>query len=1708
MDEILAAFEMGHLAEFIKNNDDSELLESCWSDIIESNYDRKPDLVKALIEAGIDCDVRNRYNLTPVEQALALKQQELVTAMLSAEASLHTQQQMVYRLVRRRNVELLNLFFEMINAKQADKFKLVSLALEEIHIKDVPMDQEMMEYCVKLQLNVCYSSVDRMPPGDSQRSVSILERIGIILREIDFLLKYDKVDYNVDAEFMLTLDIVSENMFVIDLLWHRQGLSGLGPRKLWDRLQARKFIYCMAMFKLVQMRGCGLEVCVLWIDKEFLLVLLETLGCELRGIKVFKNRRLIEGEALERDLLQYVGRNDIYVCWSNKFPNHKLSSSILKQVKKRKSRAGLTEQQYVYLQMLIDMVESPQQIRLQWNKLHPNVKLSRKTLHWALETVRKRQDSGRSKPFSEKVSSKTRYGMNLLERLHNGMKNLHSIIKMLCGIEIVKDIALTRENVRFFGYAALRRVTQFVGEYSKSTQDTPNLERTLHNNMSRLSTRQVIKIYEQKRNNLTHGLSLTDVNFRIRCNRGELDSVLMEHCEAVQNDLRKNWKHITLFHECAITKALRSCLNRVARFKSIQQCRSYYAWVRAILPKQIGQVAGLSTFQQMYELLAQLTIHIDCTNHREALRAIHEDLSLAESKELEHRAVLCKYQNSVVSDIFYCTVADNLASVRRKTLTTLQLLQIPFFPSVSLEILRRTNEKVQVLFNKQISPEVNSILHELMRHLAGKEDRQNDMNKFNIHQYVPYQDELYTEGLLNALDVQLETDQFYSIHQALTRKVYNPLSLDHAANVFNVEKKFKIFEQVLKERSIQYNTATLDRLRLEDGRKFQLLFVQMIQSLYELVMAKPSGVTQHDSARILAIDMGLLEICEILSHTRAFQTNFEYLNSPCPPPTGKTIRNILAHDTTLAGSAIICPAETTKLTVQVLYEQRNQLLNTESKYDPVPQFGSIAKKYERRKRLLKEQKVPLSVELDCVMRNCDPRFDIYGQFIHYWKESELVTHNLLDVLIYNYPDEAIAYVEHCSHSDKPIQRSVFYHLWKRLVKSEFLGYHPQQITQSQIESIERSEKFEEMWNRHFGIMGKANFQHPNLVEDAQVFESQIESTLHFCMRTGRLEKFEEMFNRYGKRFDFMAKANFQHPKLVKKLSKVLPWHSVNSMGRNLLHVFCSENNSAALRDALKISKVASLVNEKDSDGVNPIQYAACIGNFGTVEILLNCRSRPPLDSSTLQLIILYHRNDLLAYFTTMFKNTPNIPNVWKFIFRSGNIEALNKLKKILPSKLYKKILSQGSATPALHHALYGQVKPYIIEQFLAVSEISGAIKPSSSGLNPLCTDISVGKFKHVSLLLKHGAIVDFSVIKAAAIANSYRHSKRLYLKIGRSLKDTELIQIIEYILYNNLNEKLLKFFVEKLTTRIVPYQWLEKVIGRHAFKFIKYLCGKFPTIWEEYQRNVAYDPIISALYSTERWNSFRTDKQTIKYLLDQCPNKLQHRALLVNVVRVCDLDTVCYLLDNENMLLEQETNGFTPLALAAYLYIAHKKSNSFSILRALLERGANVRYLLDYKPEYLRHIHLLEMVLQYSTFDPSESHPNVSFSHIACEIGSVRLIKLLVEKYKVNIYGDSATPGTSLGCPLIVSIYSDSFEVLRYLLPRIKDKALLTGCFRTAVCEGKLKSVKLLLQHCPMFKTHMTTLNLFTVLAHDEGQLQVFIYLHSILERTRKMSNL
>ncbi|XP_055547609.1 uncharacterized protein LOC129731549 [Wyeomyia smithii] len=1716
LQELLRAHKTNCLDAMIKRKS-MMAIENCWHDLIQCKYKRKFDLVKTLIEKGIDCDLRNYEMLTPIEYALVLKDHKLVKLMLDTEANRFPQtQRMVYRLIRRGNVELLKMYFESKQTSERDQFSLVSYALEEMLVKKVSPMEEMEAYCIKIQLLMCYSTTDTTVPDKNQRIINIRERLGIMLREITFLLNYDVDNSPVDAEFLLALDIISDNMYIISALWSKEGLRRLGPRSMWDQLHTKEIIYYIYIFTRVQNRVLQVipVTSVLLVDSQFMFAILRMLRVELTAIKTDKERRRLEGLTLEEDLLKLVRQIDIYAVWKRKYPDKKISPAIVKLKRRGKALSlqatGLNAKQLSYLEYLLSSQRSLEQIQTEWSKLHPSVRLSRKAVLWALETIRFRQGTERSKPFSERMPLKSRRMIKLLIRRYQSLKTLLSLEKLIAVTDIMAEIPLTHDYVRCVGFAAFKGALHWIGEYSKCTDETANLNERLHKEVTCWNSQKMNRLYEQERNIFSHGLSLSEINFRKRCDQEDLSNVRLEYCRTVQKDIGKRSHHFRSVYELALMKALRSCCSRIMCFKSIEQCRVYYGLARQLLPEAYKGVNPCFRFKEMHALLEQLKSHKNSANIQSQLHAVLRHVQLAQEEDHAHRTAILLYENCLIFAIQSLAVAKNLESARRLFSHYITMHSITYYSSVCFTQLREANVKLSQLVGLPISPDIKNILFELNLLLAGKENRQNDLNKYKFYQFVPYEDELYTENLLAALNIHLDAKKFYYIHNELNRKIYNPVYYSNEANIFNVEKKLKVLQQVLTEQSIPFQTSALVGLHQTETRKFQLIFEETIQALYDLVDAKPYQDEKLEATRRLAIKMGLLDICEILSHTKAFQMRLEYLNSPAPPPVGRIMRNILAHDVTVAGSSVLCSENTINLTVQVLYELRHEILNCERKHAALPLFGPFAQKYKRRKRLLREQKIPIVKTLDNFLMQCDPQFDIYGLFTYSWSGSREAVHGLLDVLLHRHADDAIAFVEDYLHSDFHVCESeqllVLYYLWKRLPVSTLLGLFPERIIrafsnngfstgivyQSGIESVFDTKQFKDT------CIG-AGFE-----DDGFEPLYQIEKLLAFCMKTGRFIKFKKFFNCYGKRFDFFAKSNFSHPQLVEKLSDILPWNSTDSSGRNLLHLLCSANNVDAIRDALNNTAATKLMEEKSVSGHNPLQTAAISGCFEIIEIFLTNSKCPPVDDVTLKMVISCHRNNLLTYFTNQLKSGMGLSKIMLSIANSANVEAFHYLRNTVSPISFRRMLNEAGNQTFLYYLIFcGAAKAQTFSKFLTIPEVYQTIdEPGSKSL--LYADMERGKFKNVRFLLELGATVNLAVIRRAALSNSYRYTKKLYRESNMILPDSELISLITAIILEHIDVRILKFFVQMLTTKKVPYQWLELSIQRHAYKYVQYLCETFPSMLQEFEQKFTTQPVNLALLVTERWDSFAKDKPVIKYLLERTSNLTHPYPILLEAVRICDLDIIRYLL-NRRVPLDSVSREFTALAYAAFLHTTQRQRNSHAILKALLEQGSDVQFLLDNKPAYFSHIQLMEMVLQYTNFDPCKVHPKVSFFHNACATGSLRLVKLLVEQYKVNI---GMNHGYMLGLaltenstPLMVCVWKNSFEVIRYLLPRVNDLKIIEKSLIHAIMAGKVESVKLLLPCCPSYKT-IPRLNAITVMAYDSKQLHVFIYLHSILVQT------
>ncbi|XP_055637871.1 uncharacterized protein LOC129776321 [Toxorhynchites rutilus septentrionalis] len=1658
--DIWKLFESEQFDQIVRS--ETERFESCWTELVNCDHVQKKKLIVALIAAGVDCDLRDAKGLTPVEQALAQNNAgELVEAMLLAEAELYSTQEMVYRLVRRGCLPVLEIFLELKRITDGDKHLLLSLALEEASVKVVRLTQVMSNYCHKFLLAFYYRSAGSCKWGDYERRQGILKLFDIILNEISFLQDYGSDSFtNIDNEYLQSLKIVSESLLNVNALWREDGVSGLGPYRLWNRLCSREIVFCFQIFIAIHMQQEGREECVLFIDKAFLSVLLEMLEFEIGAIKKNGSRPLIEAESMERDLEQLVLESDIFARWKCKFPKHKLNREQIRKIGKGKRVPAISERQQKYLKQLVSEKQNIRQIRSQWIKLHPKVRLSKKAIQWAIEKSRN-SAIVRTKPFSERMAKKTRLALKMLHLRHDGARTLHSLKTLLVGIEAVKDIRLTGKIAREFAFAAFRRVLFVLGEYTKCTEDTPSLDNCSFTTAKILNTCSVLNVYKKQRNKISHGLSLADVNLRLRCDNGEMDGVLLAYCESIQEDLRKCYKSFHYIWVLSLLKAARSSLGRLTRLRLLEQCKSYCQLLSCVLKEQNQYVDKFNLYHNFPKMYSQLeeVMKIDELKHKyNDFKSIFNDIKQAENESRRNEDHHLRCLNLCLYHLRQLETADCRDSVKVKMIAMLRYTEVRF-PDSILTLRKATNKLTSVMQEKRYSSGTAGALTLLNRHLTSKEDRSLDLSKVHFHQFLPFQNERYTEDLLVALDIHLNSRQFYSLHYEMTQEVYEPLTIDHIGNVFAVDKKFEVFERLLKKRHISYDVGLMELLRKEDGRKFQLLFEQMSQSLYDLSERAKRINDEYKFARDLAIRTGLLEICQALSHTNAFQANYQYFNTPMPLAVGTYLRNNLAHGSMLTGSIFFSSDDIIILTIHVLFEQRHQIMNRPS-IERTPNVGDITRKYTRRKALLNELRMPFRLNPDKMTLLQNKRFDIYGRFYFLRPEARSGWHNFLDVVVYDYPDDTIRYIESVRNS-VPCQQSVYYYLWNRLNYTGSIVGHPSLFS-----------------HRGESIMNAAKLEMNNI--------------LRYCMQMGKFEKFVDLFNRSGKQIKLMDVFSPSHPKCIQKLVKIIPWNAVDNENRTWLHLLCQVNNTEALQDALRIPAVSKLLNKKDGIGRTPLNIAANNGNFGIVDILLsNCDSLT-LDVGTLHQVIMSHQNSLLKYFISDLENN-RIEHASRFVAASiglaGNVDALRYFKTKLSERAFRNLLAGKSI---LSNAFLTKSGRYVIERFLVFPEVLETLNQADDNGNktPLVLDLNVGRFKCINLLVERGAVVNFPVIQTAAMQNSFRWTKRLYKMKARPLDDVELLVIIKGVLYYKINIRLLQFFTEQLTSLSVPYSYLFIAIQRRSLDHIRYLVSKFPGLLAQACDRSSYHPFISALYSIQDADSFLQDKPLIMYLLERCPNLLERDDLLIEAVKCCDLDTVQRLI-NKKVHLDGEKEGFTGLTMAAFLYTTRKEN--YGMLKLLLKRGASVRSLLNNKPDYLTHIHLMETILQETSFDPSEAFPRVSFITNACASGSLRLVKLLIETYNSDI----------TLAPLTACISMDSHEVLRYVLSRCystpsNDIRLIMQALEYAIRIGKLKAVKLI-STLDLNMEQISSSYAFT--AHLLEQLHLFIYLHSIIKR-------
>ncbi|XP_039443956.1 uncharacterized protein LOC120424006 [Culex pipiens pallens] len=1602
-DEIVDAFRVNLLEKLVKKHG-PQPFECRWAELVETEYDQKVALVTQLIRSGVDCDWQNDKGKSPMELALALNNPKLIAAMLQAEAARFDVQRMVYRLVRRGNVELLQMFFKIQKISRTDKFRMVSLALEETLLRRTAMKDKMRDFCNKLILAKFYGTHKITKFSLAQRKQHIKKRIQIICKEVEFLQSYGtEIFTNIDNNFLTSLDIVSENLFAVDLLWKHPSLTKLKEYATWSSLQPNKINYLVQIYVDVLMEK--LPDLGLAIDKNLLLDMLSMLSFELNMIYT-KDYQGVEEK--ENFLVKIVKQNTVNEAWKTKYPQVKLTKQHRRFARKHDTkalaRAGFNSKQQQHLIAVVHDKKNVEQLRELWMQEFPNVRLGQRAVAWASG----KGGTTSSGPFSG-FCRRTRYVLKTVNKIYSRVKSYYSLTMMLSAINVIYNISLTEKMATEFGYAACQRVVQIMGELCKNTEKTPNLQGALHKHMSFWSSQSLLDIFHHRRNVVTHGLSLTEVNFRILQNSGELNAgILLAYCQMIQSELQRTYPHLKYFQLCELTRLIRRCLGRVWQLKTLEQRETFATMIdRGKRSIWKDTTAELSNFDQINSLLDTLLSSSEDRQLYDGLKEVKTKVDLAKTKHEEYVAGLQRYQVFAWKLIESCGNYSDKNVLNHSLKARLNLPQMYYSP-VNQAIMREANQLLSSIMERnQYSKDTGQHLVELNRLIAQKVDRESQLKKAHqINQFVPFQNERYTERLLESLGVkELRFDKFYAVHDALDSRVYDPLNNQHEVGMFAVEQKFTVIERVLQENDIKYDSQQLDKCQKEDGHLLKRLLEQMLESLHQLSRVTVNFEDQYSEARALARQFGLLEICSILAHTEPFQSNFDYLNTPVPLLAGRYLRNALAHDFVLFKSAFSFDGETLNQTIEVLFELRSSLLNEHCQSGALPHFGEITEKYSRHKRLVEGQTVGTDGKLDKVLNS---RLDIYGNYFFIWKGESKFHHNLLDVLLYYYRDDAIAYIEECSQgSGKSPSSSVFSYLWNRLRYSHLLGWPLQTIV-----------KLFSLGGVNTGVMhqdGLADevdrvWQH--LAERMRVPledfgydpPEQVEKILCFFLFVKRFDKFLEFFHRYGEKFDFIKFHNLLSdiPDVVDKLAEFLPWGSAKDQHFSMMHSLCASNNVEALKSAIKrLSSKQLCIRSKENS--TPIQTATWNSSFRAIRVMLESRKLTQLDSYTLATIIETHQNDLLKYFKPSLESNQLRDNFLECgikLVTAGNIDAYRALRKMLSENAFRRVCPDDGSLPLISLAIGCGTKKTFVHQLLADPKLKSTFnRPSNQEKSPFLFDIGSGRFKYTDFLLSNGVAVDFSVIKAVVTFNCFKRLKWLLRKSDTVLTDSQQQEICKLIVTENLDLRMLKCFtgLEDLPDGDLT-RMLELTLQRYAFDACRLICETFPPILTNYNRKLRAHPLAVAINGIHRNHSLNRYRPFLHFLIKTCTNIPLQEALLFDALNLGDLQIVQALVD-AGVPTDVEVAGFTPLSQAAHNCATYPNAQAYAMFELLLKKGVRVQNLVFCHTHYLRVVRLLELLIEHTSFGASSEELLVILLN-AQVIGSERLMQALLRKYR------------------------------------------------------------------------------------------------------------
>lgn len=456
------------------------------------------------------------------------------------------------------------------------------------------------------------------------------------------------------------------------------------------------------------------------------------------------------------------------------------------------------------------------------------------------------------------ITSTHRKHFRILLKTYYTAKQFYSVRKIISCIETIHNLDLQEPSTLPVSIAALKRALQIIGEALKSSKQTPNITKKLDSILRMFPSKSFVELAKDLRQFFSHDYSLAKERLDQHCPMELFRSTLA----TLKNCLR--WLSYVSFLQNAYV--FRQYLGRLYRMKSLDQMRSYVNFIGMEFKAKLIPSFEPTDIMDSIALVEQLILASQDVCEKQDLSKVLQDLTV-------HRNAIRNDVSTIgyaVDQFFFLEmyIDQDAASVDRvRTLVKCMLndtTRSQRYASVDKALTRTAADIIARLKLKETSPERRVLMEELWTRLVRQNTAAIDSLK---HQTVVHEDQCMDETMKILTDLGMAVDD-----EGFVRMVNSRLKKKYYQNLFDLNNKYHVLNEVIKDRRIAKSTREL-KLKLKEMRSreehhFQGKFNSLIEAIRKVVIkyGNPDKIISLDLSPVdrFALEYHLLEACEIL----------------------------------------------------------------------------------------------------------------------------------------------------------------------------------------------------------------------------------------------------------------------------------------------------------------------------------------------------------------------------------------------------------------------------------------------------------------------------------------------------------------------------------------------------------------------------------------------------------------------------------------------------------------------------------------------------------------------------------------------------------------------------------------------------------------------------------------------------------------------------